>query len=357
VKRIFIIFLVLVVSFFMIQLSSQALAGKSVNKGQVVKSTELKSQVIYMPGQEKAITSAKSQSPQNQNKANMIFRINGKAVTMALDEYVENKPDFEAALDMEVGQNPQEKSVISVIIKASCNFEVADFNIPISYPAYLEPFAEINWYEPFNQWDVVFPRAQTEKLESGEVITYITLIGWCDLGGEPNPYFRTTEDLQPIAKIDFHFNHTKAALALDNEHLIKPTRDYLLGEGIFGDKFGIHGVVVGVPERNISEITNVALGKVAGDESFLPTVFAIAQNYPNPFNARTKINYDLPQDCFVTIETFDILGRKVATLVSEQLPAGYHTVIWNASDIPSGLYFYRITAGNFVQTKKMALIK
>jgi len=276
--------------------------------------------------------------------------------SLIMKDYLENPPNLEAAMDIEVVQNPQDPNVISVIIKASSNFEVANISIPISYPEYITPFAEIVLYEPFDQWDGVFPCVRHEKLEEGQEITYLTIIGWSDLGGAANPYFQA-EELQPICKVDFNFDQVKAELALENEHMIKPVVDFLMGRGIFGDKHGIHGVEIEIPERSIAEATSIALGKIIGDEASLPTVFSIDQNYPNPFNARTKINYAIPENCHVRIETFDILGRKVATLVDKQLPVGYHTIVWNASDIPSGLYFYKISAGNFEQTKKLALIK
>jgi len=89
----------------------------------------------------------------------------------------------------------------------------------------------------------------------------------------------------------------------------------------------------------------------------VPTEFALSQNYPNPFNPSTKINYDLPKDGLVSIALYDLTGRQVASIVNEVKTAGYYTVQFNASNLSSGMYFYRITSGSFVSTKKMALIK
>ena len=93
----------------------------------------------------------------------------------------------------------------------------------------------------------------------------------------------------------------------------------------------------------------------------VPTKFDLSQNYPNPFNPATKINYDLPFDSKVSIKLFDLSGREVASLVNEVKTAGYHTINFNASNLSSGVYFYKISAegnGNsFVSTKKMMLIK
>jgi hypothetical protein len=89
----------------------------------------------------------------------------------------------------------------------------------------------------------------------------------------------------------------------------------------------------------------------------LPLTFSLSQNYPNPFNPATTIKYDLPSPCRVRIDIYDILGRRVATLADEEQVAGAHQVIWNASDKSSGIYFYRIQAGEYVETKKMMLMK
>jgi len=89
----------------------------------------------------------------------------------------------------------------------------------------------------------------------------------------------------------------------------------------------------------------------------VPSNFALSQNYPNPFNPSTKINYDLPTDSKVSIKLFDMSGREVMTLVNEVKTAGYYTVSFNGANLSSGVYFYTISADNFVSTKKMTLIK
>ncbi len=90
--------------------------------------------------------------------------------------------------------------------------------------------------------------------------------------------------------------------------------------------------------------------------SFLKSFF-LWQNYPNPFNPSTIIDYDIPKLSHVTINVYDLLGRKVKTLVDTEKLPGHYQVTFNASRMPSGVYFYRITAGTFVQTKKLMVIK
>jgi len=89
----------------------------------------------------------------------------------------------------------------------------------------------------------------------------------------------------------------------------------------------------------------------------IPQKTSLFQNYPNPFNASTMIKYELPQQSQVIIEIYDILGRKVITLMDKQQAAGYHQAIWHADDFSSGMYFYKLTAGEYEFFKKMILIK
>jgi hypothetical protein len=80
-------------------------------------------------------------------------------------------------------------------------------------------------------------------------------------------------------------------------------------------------------------------------------------NSPNPFNPSTDISFDLPTASQVSLEVYNVTGQKVATLVDDLLAAGRHTVTWDATDFASGVYLYRLTAGDFVETRKMVLIK
>jgi len=106
------------------------------------------------------------------------------------------------------------------------------------------------------------------------------------------------------------------------------------------------------------------------ERNTIPADFELAQNYPNPFNPTTRINFSIPQNSFVSLRIYDILGREVKTLIDRQMTAGSHSVEWNADNnlggkVSTGMYIYRITAGSpssgsehgFVATKKMSFIK
>jgi hypothetical protein len=98
----------------------------------------------------------------------------------------------------------------------------------------------------------------------------------------------------------------------------------------------------------------IATTKIAVD---IPKEFMLSQNYPNPFNPSTIVEFGVPVDSKVKVEVFNILGQLIAVLVDEVRQAGYYKVTFGSSNMPSGVYFYRMSAGSFVQTKKMQLIK
>jgi len=105
-----------------------------------------------------------------------------------------------------------------------------------------------------------------------------------------------------------------------------------------------------------------ATGVGIDDTDLLPKTFALHQNYPNPFNPITTIKFDLPKDCHVKIQIFNILGQKVKTLIDDRQEAGYKAINWNGlndagNQVASGTYIYMIKAADFNKTKRMTLIK
>jgi hypothetical protein len=91
--------------------------------------------------------------------------------------------------------------------------------------------------------------------------------------------------------------------------------------------------------------------------SKVPSSYGLSQNYPNPFNPVTSISFDIPKAGFVSLLVFDITGREIKNLVSENKEAGSYTIRFNGTNISSGLYFYRLVTGNFNSTQKMILVK
>jgi len=89
----------------------------------------------------------------------------------------------------------------------------------------------------------------------------------------------------------------------------------------------------------------------------LPQKAVLSQNYPNPFNPSTKIQYELPKSSMVRLSVYDILGREVSVLMNERRNAGSYEVQFDAHNLASGVYFYRLTAGSFVETRKLLLVR
>ena len=113
-------------------------------------------------------------------------------------------------------------------------------------------------------------------------------------------------------------------------------------------------------ESDPSIIVTVTLA--IDDGLTVPTEFALQQNYPNPFNPSTQIQYALPTDANVSITIYDLMGRQIRTLINEQVSAGYHSTLWNAtndlgSPVSAGVYIYTISASEFRDVKKMILLK
>jgi len=117
----------------------------------------------------------------------------------------------------------------------------------------------------------------------------------------------------------------------------------IITSGVDSTKF----TTVGVVEVRVKEGPNLRT----------PKTFSLSQNFPNPFNPTTEIRYALPRDARVRLEIYNLLGRKVATLVNEYQRAGYRSVRWNAKGLASGVYLYRLKAGNFRAVKKLVVIK
>ncbi|MCH7773257.1 MAG: T9SS type A sorting domain-containing protein [Bacteroidetes bacterium] len=167
--------------------------------------------------------------------------------------------------------------------------------------------------------------------------------------------------LPPIA-IPIAFINDTIWIAADNwiVQSIIPTTEIdlsLLGGGIF--------FLPGLQSKIIDDITDV------NDDYSVPVEFDLFQNYPNPFNPSTKIRFTIPtsplnpspyqgegqRERLVTLKVFDILGNEIITLINKELPAGEYDFTFDASELSSGIYFYKLKAGSFIVTKKMVLIR
>ncbi len=121
-------------------------------------------------------------------------------------------------------------------------------------------------------------------------------------------------------------------------------------------------IIVSLADTTMADTSNApftltTVSSVENKKSSQPNGFALYQNYPNPFNPETTVRFDLPEDMYVSLAVYDLLGTRVKNLVERRMTAGVHHVSFNASDLPSGIYFYRLNAGVKSFTKKMMYIK
>jgi photosystem II stability/assembly factor-like uncharacterized protein len=143
-------------------------------------------------------------------------------------------------------------------------------------------------------------------------------------------------------------NNWALLYSLDNYYLqgiyfVNNSTGYICGGGQ-GDSY----VILKTTTGGLSFIKN---------DNDIPQYYSLSQNYPNPFNPSTNIRYTIPKNTFVKLVVLDILGRKVETLINEKMNPGVYEVNWNASNYPSGVYFYRLDTEIFSDTKKLILLK
>ncbi|MEP7146541.1 MAG: T9SS type A sorting domain-containing protein, partial [bacterium] len=111
------------------------------------------------------------------------------------------------------------------------------------------------------------------------------------------------------------------------------------------------------PIDSLQVLFNNIMTPVNNFSNEIPGNFSLSQNFPNPFNPKTIINYELPTANYVTLKVYDVLGNEVKTIVNEKETAGSYAIEFDASGFPSGIYYYKIKAGEFEQVKKMILLK
>lgn len=119
-----------------------------------------------------------------------------------------------------------------------------------------------------------------------------------------------------------------------------------------GSSFGIFAVLANGTVVQFGTLTGIKTSEYSA-----PVNFDLKQNFPNPFNPSTKIEFALPSDQTVTLKVFNMLGQEVAILINKEMNAGNHNINFNAYNLSSGVYLYQLKAGNYIQTKKMTILK
>jgi len=130
------------------------------------------------------------------------------------------------------------------------------------------------------------------------------------------------------------------------------TTAYASGKAVHARIMGSGGTL-----WNVSIDTSEGTSNVGNISGIAPNEYKLEQNYPNPFNPTTNIKYQIAKNSFVTLKVFDVLGKEIATVVNGYRKAGYYETNWDASQYPSGMYFYKLISGDFSETKKLILVK
>jgi hypothetical protein len=159
-----------------------------------------------------------------------------------------------------------------------------------------------------------------------------------------NTYYYTTQDTTDTLGMVIYASNLAKGLGL-----------IWRGGGEYMGSISIKGAVVN--GELYGDTTQIITSVFDLEEPSSNSNYKISQNYPNPFNPSTTISYSIPKAEFVTLKVFDILGRETASLVNESKEAGNYSLTFNAGNIPSGIYFYKLTSGSFMATKKLILLK
>ncbi|RPI75838.1 MAG: T9SS C-terminal target domain-containing protein [Ignavibacteriales bacterium] len=195
---------------------------------------------------------------------------------------------------------------------------------------------------------------QWTKLEDSPYPVYACEMGiingliYC-VGGNNNTY--------ALYKSAAIYNTTTNSWTVDSIS-ISSNRDWMASVKYRGSFYVIGGLgATSFAVNIVEEIIPHGTVDIDDEEELVPTEYKLQQNYPNPFNPGTIISWQLPVGSLVLLKIYDILGREVATLVNEIKGAGYYKVNFDGSSLASGIYIYRLTAGNYISTKKMLMIK
>jgi hypothetical protein len=197
--------------------------------------------------------------------------------------------------------------------------------------------------------------SSTSAIVQGNV--FLNILPPMDLILGPFPFLKSS-----IVYLKKDTSYVKSAVTDENQHFTLGSVDpgtYTISVQRLGYEVESRQIVVGSVNLDTVNFYLDTLNVIGIENinSNVPDDFSLGQNFPNPFNPQTKFKFSIKRTSFAELKIFDILGREVKTLVSENLKAGEYEISFNAAGLPSGVYFYRLSAADFSQTKKMVLIK
>jgi hypothetical protein len=207
-------------------------------------------------------------------------------------------------------------------------------------------------YYPFTSWDDAsfLNRFETSPPNPAGYHSR-SFLGFADIGGGSNPWLHYESITQGL-NFKIHTRNNSSWIGTTVRALQDGVSSTLGGPDL-GDTVGGPGYTFVIHYAYL----HFSTGSSIGENSALPTTFSVAQNYPNPFNVKTTISFNLPISANVTVTVYDLAGRVVHTINTGRMDAGVNSVIWDAGNFGSGVYFYKVVAGEFSQTMKATLLK
>ena len=167
-----------------------------------------------------------------------------------------------------------------------------------------------------------------------------------------------------LGRVSVQFNDGSGIFS-EHTSITAGSKPHTTAMGDFNDDGALDLAVANDGSNNVTILYNNTPVSVDDNSSNLIEGFMLSQNYPNPFNPTTKIKYTIPtaiirqaqSEVFASLNIYDVLGNEIATLVNEEKSVGSYQVEFDGAELTSGIYFYRLRAGNFTETKKMLLLK
>ncbi len=258
---------------------------------------------------------------------------------------IADEPCLGDSLIVETVLVDQGASTADVRIYAATRDSVACYTLPISWnsPDSAIIPVDISYHGVLLEWDSIADSILYDQ-------RYMLMVGWHDIGGDPNPPIITNYQRVHLWTIHFVID----SIASPQVVPIDTTYDPVNGSLLFGL---VGGIYTCTPRFIPGAIYYGITSDIGEDNLILPDEFVLLQNKPNPFNAATTIEFTLPEETEVRLSIYNILGQKIATLFDGRKAAGKQAITWDAGVAPSGLYFARLDSGGDSRLIKMLLLK
>ena len=257
-------------------------------------------------------------------------------------------PGLQDSIIIDIAPTDSGNIFFHVSIYAITDDSVMFYNMPLRWSSIggpVIPDTAFSYFPPLISWDDCFDTVLT-------IEGYIRQFGYADLGGENNPPLNTDGHRQLILGFPLNLNEPH----MPNTVVLDSTWDSRNGSLVFGLSDGVSEITPGF-RRGYWQFNSIE-----DENSINPKSFSLSQNYPNPFNSSTIIEFELDKAGYTALDVYDLLGRRVRTLVSREMDIGWYSVIWDGHDskgldAASGIYYYCLKGPGMSLVNKMTLLR